>query len=93
MMQETEESQTGLIEIPSHHAGTSFLDHLAQAVRIMILDIIKIVWAFVLIKTAEEKTFLAKYNWICVFVKQMPNTYTLLTVFTLLILFKLLYTA
>ena len=43
VMQETEESQTGLKEIPSHHAGTSFLDHLAQAVRIMILDIIKIV--------------------------------------------------
>ena len=43
VMQETKESQTGLIEIPSHHAGTSYLDHLAQAVRIMILDIIKIV--------------------------------------------------
>ena len=55
VMQETEESQTGLIEFSSHHAGTSFLDQLAQAVRIIILEIIKIVWSFVLIKTAEEK--------------------------------------
>ena len=43
VMQETEESQTGLIEFSSHHAGTSFLDQLAQAVRIIILEIIKIV--------------------------------------------------
>ena len=58
VMQETEESQTGLIEFSSHHAGTSFLDQLAQAVRIIIFETIKIVWSFVFIKTAEEKTFL-----------------------------------
>ena len=43
MMQETEESQTGFVEVSSHHVGTSFLDHLAQAVRIVILETIKIV--------------------------------------------------
>ena len=42
-MQETEESQTGFVEVTSHHAGTSFLDHLAQAVRIIIFETIKIV--------------------------------------------------
>ena len=68
MMQETEESQTGLIEFSSHHAGTSFLDQLAQAVRIIILETIKIVWSFVLIKTAgEKKHFLAISN------KKVPN--------------------
>ena len=43
MMQETEESQTGFVEVSSHHVGTSFLDHLAQAVCIKILEIIKFV--------------------------------------------------
>ena len=58
VMQETEESQTGLIEFSSHHAGTSFLDQLAQAVRIIILEIINCV-IFRLIKQQKKKTFLS----------------------------------